>query len=93
MSLALLVACGGQVATTGDDGGSSPSASPARDAGGGSSDFAICPPDAPIVGSACTRPPDQGCVYMEYVVVSATTKCQAFVCDSSGHWQGAMGGC
>ena len=90
LSFVLLIACGGRVATTGEDGGPSASASSAYDDAGGSNDFPICPPDPPAVGSACTIPSDQGCAY---VVLSATTTCKAFVCDSSGHWQGAMGGC
>jgi hypothetical protein len=98
----VLLACGGRVDSPGEGGGPVPSATVADDAGGdagngagngGQIDFAICPPDVPAVGAACSSPPDQGCRYVTYVVVTGKTTCQAFVCDASGHWQSATGGC
>jgi hypothetical protein len=89
LSLAPLIACGGRVAG-GDDGGPLPAAS-ATNGNPSSSDFPVCPPEAPAVGSSCAIPAEQGCAYV--VLPSTTTTCKAFVCDESGHWQSSTSGC
>jgi hypothetical protein len=89
---ALLTACGGRVAT-GEDGGPSQIANPllGDDAGLGGSNFPICPPDPPAVGSACAIPALEGCRY-ELLSNGTTLTCQAFICQK-GMWQSAAGGC
>ncbi len=82
-------ACGGQIAPN-DDGGASaaPSAegsAASEETGTAVSAFPVCPPEVPALQSACVPDPSHGCIY--------GPPCQAVVCDSTGHWQNAPGGC
>src|SRR6266480_7217786 len=46
-------------------------------------DFPICPPAAPAVGSPCVMPPEQGCKYYVRSRLGGTWSCQAFVCGKA----------
>ncbi len=79
--------CGGRVSGEGDGGASAAD----TDDGGGSPQgdgrpaFPVCPAVPPQPQTSCSTP-DMGCVY-------PGTRCQAFACDPSGHWQSAPEGC
>jgi hypothetical protein len=90
--IVLVTACGGRLAVDGDD-GAPPDADGVGDASDivDGTDFPICPPSAPVLGSSCAMSPTQGCKY--YVRMSGTWICQALVCGKARQWQGVPGEC
>ncbi len=95
--LFVVVGCGGRIWSV--DGGTGTASGQGAAASGDDSgddsaagqDFGVCPPTPPTVGASCA-PPGNGCAYVEQNG-AMTQGCQAFLCDATGHWQPASGGC
>jgi len=47
----------------------------------------LCPSEPPTVGTPCTGPGEEGCVYV------GGNGCHAFVCDPSSIWRVSSRGC
>ena len=83
---------GGSTSGSGAVGGSSGSTAGSSSGGtAGSSSGVVtvppCPTEAPSVGTTCTGPGEEGCVYV------GSNGCHAFVCDPNGIWQPSSRGC
>ena len=81
---------GGSSGTTaGSSSGGTAGSSSGSTAGSSSGTVTVppCPTEPPIVGTTCTGPGEEGCVYV------GGSGCHSFVCDPNGVWQASSRGC